>query len=199
MMETTFSFSGDGDTGSTLLKGANAVVQHLQDHTIILEYPTLLLQNLAKIIRDSMGGTSGALYALFFQAAANAFANVSDNLNNITRCSNALTLGVQAISFYGLSKLCDRTMLDPLMAGEAALQQAIAEEKGLLDVLNAFTTACENSAAATVEMQPKSGRAAYSATRNLKLKYPDPGAHAVGIWCRALFEATKYTLAKYQK
>ena len=42
---------------------------------------------------------------------------------------------------------------------------------------------------ATTNMKARAGRASYVSAEHLK--NPDPGAHAVGIWMRAAYEACK--------
>ena len=46
----------------------------------------------------------------------------------------------------------------------------------------------------TAKMKAKAGRASYVSPDNLTL--PDPGAHAVGIWMRAAYEACKLVIGK---
>ena len=60
---------GDGDTGSTLRRGAEAVVRGLREGAIPLESAPRTAGALADCAR-AMGGTSGAIYNIFFTAAA---------------------------------------------------------------------------------------------------------------------------------
>jgi len=48
-------------------------------------------------------------------------------------------------------------------------------------------TAAEQGAKATAQMLPRRGRASY--LRKRALGHPDPGAVAVAIWLRAVFES----------
>ena len=59
---------GDGDCGSTLRRGAEAVQADLA-HRLPLNDATATLKGLARTLRV-MGGTSGALYVISLTAAA---------------------------------------------------------------------------------------------------------------------------------
>ena len=58
-----------------------------------------------------------------------------------------------------------------------------------LDIFEKATQAAEQGAIETVTMKASAGRASYVAES--ELKYPDPGAHAIGIIMRAVFEGYK--------
>jgi len=58
-----------------------------------------------------------------------------------------------------------------------------------LDALGRATEAAEEGAASTAGMKASAGRASYVASEELTLA--DPGAHAVGIIFRAIYEAFK--------
>jgi dihydroxyacetone kinase len=64
---------------------------------------------LSKICEHSVGGTSGAIYALFFGAASRAF-------DSDFQLRKAIEEGLNAISYYGHAKPGDRTLVDPLDA-----------------------------------------------------------------------------------
>lgn len=67
-------------------------------------------------------------------------------------------------------------MLDPLYAGVTVVNKNFEEEIDLITSLDNGLRAAEDA----VQNTKISGR-----------KYPDPGAHAVGIWLRAVFEGIK--------
>ena len=54
---------------------------------------------------------------------------------------------------------------------------------------NVILQAAEQAAVSTAEMTARAGRASYVSREHLT--QPDPGAHAVGIWMRATYEAMK--------
>ena len=85
-------------------------------------------------------------------------------------------------------------MLDALLPSLEAFKSALRTEATNLEAFEAATCAAEKGAADTVGMKAKAGRASYVDER--ELKHPDPGAHAVGIIMRALFQG--YKLAYHQ-
>ena len=82
-------------------------------------------------------------------------------------------------------------MLDALLPSLEALQLSLAAGKATteLEAFEAATCAAEQGAVDTVGMKAKAGRASYVDEK--ELKHPDPGAHAVGIIMRALFQGYK--------
>ncbi|XP_065074082.1 triokinase/FMN cyclase-like [Ochlerotatus camptorhynchus] len=184
---------GDGDTGNTIANGAEALLASI-DSKLELLHPAKLLQDISMIMQLSIGGTSGAIYSLFFQAASKAFAEAdNDPKVTIKHWLWALTYGNDAIVQYALTEVGDRTMLDALRNGEFQLRDSLLQNLPTLISVEKFARACRMEAAATRKMVPKSGRASYCATATGKsdFEYPDPGAHAVAIWAWALYEGFK--------
>ena len=62
------SIVGDGDCGSTLRKGATAILDNLKN--LSTKRPIDLMGELSYIVGDSMGGSSGALLEIMLNAAA---------------------------------------------------------------------------------------------------------------------------------
>jgi dihydroxyacetone kinase len=88
---------------------------------------------------------------------------------------------------YGRAQVGDRTMVDALAP---ALKAFNADSKNdALKALEAATEAAEAGAKATLGMKASAGRASYVPVS--ELKHPDPGAHAIGIIMRAIFEGVK--------
>ncbi|XP_055550515.1 triokinase/FMN cyclase-like [Wyeomyia smithii] len=200
MLNTIDKEAGDGDTGSTIGKGATAILEHLNENKLDLLHPALLLQQISDILQQDMGGSSGALYSLFFQGASTVFTNMGEGQPSVSirQWSQAISKGNDTIAKYALTEIGDRTMFDPLKAGERSLTEAINQNLPVLDCVESFTKACEETARATKLMQAKAGRASYAAsmgsTSSVSYQHPDPGAHAVSIWARALFEACKQVI-----
>ena len=61
---------GDGDLGISLAPGAQAVVEDLAASLYPLDDPAATLHALGLTLQGALGGTSGALYAVFFLRAA---------------------------------------------------------------------------------------------------------------------------------
>lgn len=186
---------GDGDTGSTLRKGADSIISSLNENQIDLFHPAKILQKISEIFQYSVGGTSGVLYGIFFQTSSQSFLG---SKISIETWLEALEYGNKSLMKYGLAEVGDRTMLDSLKNGEMALKRCIQENLDVLSCIEGFAKGCEDAATNTINMFPKSGRAAYTFSENndKKCQFPDPGAHAVEIWSQALFQGFKFVLNK---
>jgi dihydroxyacetone kinase len=159
---------GDGDTGSTLARGAQAIRARLA--SLPLADAPALLRAIADVIGESMGGSSGVLLAIGCTACSVALAGGSN-------WATSLQAGADAMARHGGAALGDRTLLDALVpalacAGTGADWHAVAG-------------AARAGADATAELpRARAGRSAYLRSDAL-LGTPDPGAIAIA----ALFEA----------
>ncbi|MBF2761216.1 MAG: dihydroxyacetone kinase subunit DhaK [Ectothiorhodospiraceae bacterium AqS1] len=152
--------SGDGDTGSTLAAAARALKESLD--RMPLADLTQLMPALGNELSQTMGGSSGVILAIFFNAAGDA---CSRGLS----IRQALVEGLERVCEVGGAKLGDRTMID-------ALQPAL---EGLSEGFAAAAKAAREGADATAGIgHAKAGRAAYVPEENL-LGNNDPGAEAV--------------------
>lgn len=159
--------SGDGDTGSTLA-GAAKALQAAFDNLPLADM-TQLFRAIGTELSQTMGGSSGVLLAIFFNAAGDASASGRDIVG-------ALQAGLDRVCEVGGASVGDRTMVDAL----APALKALADGD-----LQAAAKAARAGADATAEItRAQAGRAAYVSATNLK-GYNDPGAEAVAI----LFEA----------
>ncbi|KAI6215746.1 Bifunctional ATP-dependent dihydroxyacetone kinase/FAD-AMP lyase [Aphelenchoides besseyi] len=168
------SASGDGDCGSSLSSAGKAILQAADSHRLKFTHPKSLSLQLSKICEHSVGGTSGALYALFFGSASRTFEEKFGD----GEVRSAIREGLKSIMYYGHAKPNHRTLVDPLNTAAEMASDAKWEE---------IVKKVEDSAKATAQMEALSGRASY--TSKDQQKEPDPGAVGVAIWFRAAFEA----------
>uniref|UniRef100_A0A915PZI7 Triokinase/FMN cyclase n=1 Tax=Setaria digitata TaxID=48799 RepID=A0A915PZI7_9BILA len=171
--------AGDGDCGSTLKVGADKVLEYLVEGKFTCDKPQSLFNEISQIFEDDVGGTAGALYALMFSSAAQAFMNSATAKD----WHVALKNGLYAIMKYGQAKPGSRSMVDPL---HAAVMAITCDNPGKEEWENAVKNA-EETAKATSGMVAQVGRASY--TSAVVQKEPDAGAVAVSIWLRAVYEA----------
>ena len=154
--------SGDGDTGSTLATAARSLKSSL--NRMPLADLTQLFPALGNELSQTMGGSSGVILAIYFNAAGDACANGAT-------IERALREGLQRVSDVGGAKVGDRTMIDALAPALDALP----------DGLQAAAMAARAGADATADIhRAKAGRAAYVPSENLK-GHNDPGAEAVAL------------------
>lgn len=154
--------SGDGDTGSTLATAARALKSGLD--RMPLADLTQLFPALGNELSQTMGGSSGVILAIYFNAAGDACANG-------VPVQQALMDGLKRVSDVGGAEVGDRTMIDALAPALTALPDGIA----------AAAAAARKGADGTAKIhRAKAGRAAYVPEENLK-GHNDPGAEAVAL------------------
>ncbi|KAG2127281.1 dihydroxyacetone kinase [Suillus bovinus] len=144
------NIAGDGDCGLTLKDGAT---------------------------EDAMGGTSGALYSIFFSALAQALAKSSSSIATQEVWCTALEAALGRLYTYTRARPPSRTLVDPLTAFIGALSSGLA----------AAVKAAREAAEGTKDMEAKAGRSAYIDSTKLKAeRVADPGAWGVKVVVEAL-------------
>ncbi|MBS7706180.1 dihydroxyacetone kinase subunit DhaL [Chelatococcus asaccharovorans] len=166
---------GDGDIGRSLAQGAEQILKSMEGFA--KRSPKAVLMAISEIVRRSVGGTSGPLYAAFALGAANA---LTDDFCASEQLSAAFENGVRSVSALGGAQEGDRTMVDALVPAVRAIRAASSAPAGLL----AAAVAARRGAAATAHMAPRRGRSSYLGAR--VLGHVDPGAEAVAIWLAAV-------------
>ncbi|XP_051885113.1 triokinase/FMN cyclase-like isoform X2 [Pristis pectinata] len=184
--------AGDGDCGSTHARAARAIKDLLTSDAVPGNGHQLLLC-LGRVIRDQMGGSSGALYSISLIAAA---PNLKSN-NNPSAWSAALDSGIGALKRYGGAELGDRTMLDPMCAAAEELRNMTDEGGNVLQVLAEAVQKAEAAAESTKNMKAKAGRASYISSA--QLTRPDPGAVAFAAILKAILTALEQSIPKAQE
>ena len=163
--------SGDGDTGSTLATAARALKGSLD--RMPLSDLTQLFPALGNELSQTMGGSSGVILAIYFNAAGDACASGAS-------IPEALRQGLARVGEVGGAEPGDRTMIDALAPALAAIERG----------LPAAAKAARQGADATASIhRAKAGRAAYVPEANLK-GHNDPGAEAVAIVFEGLARET---------
>ncbi|KAH9509117.1 hypothetical protein Btru_049098 [Bulinus truncatus] len=174
--------SGDGDCGSTLALGAKAILKQLGESTkpgLPVDCPYTLAQSLGHITENVMGGSSGALYSLFFTSAAQELKAADSK----SFCA-ALNAGLESIMKYGGAKPGYRTMVDPLFAACESLKSMDPETLTIKAATKLASEAAKIASEQTIKMDAQAGRASY-VNKSLLTK-PDPGAVAVAAWLNAV-------------
>ena len=141
------------------------------------------------MVYRSTGGTSGALYDIFFSAAAASVKEGEDRQMSTSQPATwviALEAGNAAMMKYGGAKAGDRTMLDALLPAAKGAREMISKDAAS-DRAAAEAAAAEamKGAAATCELTAGAGRSSYVPVEVLKT-VPDPGATAAAAWIGAI-------------
>ena len=165
---------GDGDAGSTFASGIKAIADRID--SLPLADTAALLGACGAIIGEGMGGSSGILLSIFFNASAKA-------MSEGATFSEGLWKGVEQMQFYGGAKEGARTMLDAMLPALRELDASGDLSKVLLQA--------EAGAARTAEITAtSSGRSAYLTASDL-LGTVDPGAKAIALIVKAIIDVMK--------
>ncbi|KAF3936687.1 hypothetical protein ABW19_dt0200291 [Dactylella cylindrospora] len=167
---------GDGDCGTTLLKGVTAIHESFAEGDIDTSDLSTTFEAIAEIVEGTMGGTSGAIYGIFLNAFVNNLRSPSHEgkpLKQILQFS--LSGALQELCTFTLARKGHRTLMDTLIPfvetfeGTGDLKRAV-EEGG---------KGCEG----TKKMQAKLGRASYVSAEQVEKDggVVDPGA--LGLKC----------------
>lgn len=178
------TIAGDGDCGETLLNGVTALVHNSTFTQAERVDMTSIFQQTASIAERSMGGTSGAIYAIFLNAVAAALAKVPLDapceVPLSSYLSKALKKGLEELYRYTTARKGHRTLMDALIPFVEVLEKSN-------DIESAFAAAREG-AESTKSLGAQLGRASYVSKEIFKEKggIPDPGALGVVSILRGL-------------
>ncbi|KAJ6411171.1 hypothetical protein OIU84_007850 [Salix udensis] len=184
---------GDGDCGSTMCRGATAILEDMKKH-YPLNDAAETVGEIGSSIRRVMGGTSGILYTIFCKAACAHLKANTQSVVTSKQWAEALEVSIAAVSKYGGASAGFRTMLDALIPASAVLQERLNAGD---DPCTAFLLSSEAAVAgaeSTRHMQAQAGRSSYISS-DILATVPDPGAMAAASWYRAAAMAIKN---KYQ-
>jgi dihydroxyacetone kinase len=179
MLTELDSRAGDGDLGSSMRRGAEAV-RELPP----VDFATAAtgLAAVAGAVRRSIAGSSGPFYATALMRASRFLAGVS--ATEPLQWAKAFVAAVDAISDLGGAHPGDRTMIDALAPAAVAFEDGLKHGKPVSAAWVDAVAAAERGAEATRDMSPRLGRASYLGERTKGI--PDAGAVAVVCWMRAI-------------
>ncbi|EPS8797105.1 dihydroxyacetone kinase subunit DhaK [Enterobacter bugandensis] len=157
---------GDGDTGSTFAGGARRVLSALENGQLPLDKPDDLMIATGEHLATAMGGSSGVLMSIMFNACGQKLAEGKT-------LGESLSYGLSRMQYYGGANLGDRTMVDALSPAFIGIIQG--------DSLSEVARAAHTGAESTCSMaKANAGRSSYLNSDNLN-GVKDPGAYAVEL------------------
>jgi dihydroxyacetone kinase-like protein len=171
---------GDGDHGTNMVRGFDAVEQALADRQGDL--PGQLLITSGKTLVATVGGASGPLWGSALRRAGRSLGTTSEV--DGPQLAAALDAVLAAIKELGAAVPGDKTIVDALEPAATALRAAVGAGEPLARAVEAAATAAEEGAAATVPLQARKGRASYLGERSIG--HQDPGATSAALILRAL-------------
>jgi dihydroxyacetone kinase len=170
---------GDGDCGEAVAGVCKSILANID--AVESNPPSLLalLESIGENVED-VGGSLGAILSILVTAFTNALATqTASGTLDINTISSAAAAALENLKNYTSAREGDRTVMDVLIP----FIRELNESKDLARSVDV----AEKSAQKTSEMKAKFGRATYiSEDGSERSKIPDPGAYAVGVWCRGL-------------
>ena len=164
---------GDGDHGSTILKGLDTAVVNL--NIISSENLSFFMSEISKLMRISMGGASGILMTIFIKEVGNInYDNFRLSLLDI------FSTTIEKIKKRGKVNFGDKSILDIYIPvyDEIVANDIIHMNK----ILNILDHALES----TKSMEAKVGRAKFLDTKGIGIT--DPGAFSTTLILKEFFK-----------
>ena len=164
---------GDGDHGSTILKGLDTAVANL--NIISSEDLIFFMSEISKLMRISMGGASGILMTIFIKEVGNI------NYDNF-RLSilDVFSNTIEKIKKRGKVQFGDKSILD--------IYVPVYDELFANDIINItkILNVLDHALESTKSMKAKVGRAKFLDTKGIGIT--DPGAFSTTLILKEFFK-----------
>ena len=164
---------GDGDHGSTILKGLDTAVANL--NIISSEDLSFFMSEISKLMRISMGGASGILMTIFIKEVGNI------NYDNF-RLSilDVFSNTIEKIKKRGKVQFGDKSILD--------IYVPVYDELFANDIINItkILNVLDHALESTKSMRAKVGRAKFLDTKGIGII--DPGAFSTTLILKEFFK-----------
>jgi dihydroxyacetone kinase-like protein len=174
---------GDADHGVNMHRGFAAVMAKLA--TLDRAGPGQLLRTAGRTFVSTVGGAAGPLYGTALLQAGEALGDEREF--GPQRLLAALRAALDGVQRVGAASEGDKTMVDALAPGLAALQLGLARGGSLETAVRSARAAAAGGMRATIPMQARKGRASYLGPRSVG--HQDPGATSSSLLFDALEEA----------
>lgn len=174
---------GDGDHGTNMVRGFEAVVQALDADGG--SPPGKLLILAGRTLVSTVGGASGPLWGSALRSGGRV---LGDQANfDGGQLVDVLAAALASVKDLGTASLGDKTMVDALEPAVETLRSRLAEGLALERALDDAAEAAEAGMRATIPLQARKGRASYLGERSVG--HQDPGATSTALIVRALQKA----------
>ena len=185
MLTKLDSFGGDGDHGTTMVRGMGIVAKTI-DESKGGDIKTLL-SDIGWAVMGVDGGAAGPLFGSFFGGMSEP-ADGRDVIDAATLAA-MFEAGLASVKTLTKAKPGDKTMIDALVPAVEAVQKAAGEGAGITDALERGAWAAEEGAAATKDMQARFGRAKNIGEKSVG--NADPGATSVSLIFKGFIEGVR--------
>jgi len=174
---------GDGDHGTNMVRGFEAVVQALDGAGE--QPPGKLLILAGRTLVSTVGGASGPLWGSALRSGGRVLGD--DSSFDGGQLVDVLAAALASVKDLGTAAVGDKTMVDALEPAVDALRARIGGGDSVADALDAAARAAEDGMRATIPLQARKGRASYLGERSVG--HQDPGATSTALIVRALQKA----------
>lgn len=173
---------GDGDHGANMNRGMQAVLTILPgvaDKDIGSIFKTVGMK-----LVSTVGGASGPLYGTMFMQMGSVSAGKPEL--TLDDWVAAMQAGYEGVVMRGKAQVGDKTMVDALQPGLAALQAAQERGVEIPEALRAAANATQHGMEETIGLVARKGRASYLGERSVG--HQDPGATSAWYLMRTAAE-----------
>jgi dihydroxyacetone kinase-like protein len=174
---------GDGDHGTNMVRGFEAVVQALGADNG--SPPGRLLIIAGRTLVSTVGGASGPLWGSALRSGGRVLGD--QTTFDGAQLAEVLAAALASVKDLGTAALADKTMVDALEPAVETLRERIAGGDALDQALDQAAAAAEAGMRATIPLQARKGRASYLGERSVG--HQDPGATSTALIVRALQKA----------
>ncbi len=175
---------GDGDCGTSIKKGFQAVLDKLP--SLKDQSPGGIMKQIGMVFTSTIGGVSGAIYATaFLRAGIKAGDSETLGLQEIHEIMQVALDGVKERGEG--TKVGDKTMVDALEPAVAAFGEAACNDgDDVASLLEKTLEAARKGSDSTIDLLAKKGRASYLGERSKG--HRDAGSVAICLMFEAAHE-----------
>jgi phosphoenolpyruvate---glycerone phosphotransferase subunit DhaL len=176
---------GDGDHGTNMVRGFEAVVHALDADTGSPPGKLLILSG--RTLVSTVGGASGPLWGSALRSGGRVLGDGATFDSN--QLVEVLAAALASVKDLGTAAVGDKTMVDALEPAVETLRSRLQHGAALEEAVEAAAAAAETGMRATIPLQARKGRASYLGERSMG--HQDPGATSTALIMRALEKAVR--------
>lgn len=174
---------GDGDHGTNMVRGFEAVVQAFDADSGLP--PGKLLVLAGRTLVSTVGGASGPLWGSALRTGGRLLGDQPTFEGQ--QLVEVLAAALASIKDLGTASVGDKTMVDALEPAVETLRARLSDGEPLERALDEAAEAAEAGMRSTIPLQARKGRASYLGERSVG--HQDPGATSTALIVRALQKA----------
>jgi phosphoenolpyruvate---glycerone phosphotransferase subunit DhaL len=174
---------GDGDHGTNMVRGFDAVVQAIDADSSLPPGKLLILSG--RTLVSTVGGASGPLWGSALRSGGRVLGDQASFDGR--QLVEVLAAALASIKDLGTAAVGDKTMVDALEPAINALRERLDSGGSLDEAVDAAAAAAEQGMRSTIPLQARKGRASYLGERSVG--HQDPGATSTALIIRALQKA----------